>query len=171
MMTTCSSDRLLAAFQKHPAGVFVITADAGGGPAGLTATTVFPASATPPMLVFCLSSHSSAAPTIAAADTVVIHLLAAEQLDLAKLFATSGIDRFADCSMWTRLSTGEPLLRDVARWVRGRIVSRTVAGSSTVVTVDALDVGGRDPDLDGADSALVYHDRVWHRLGEHSQLP
>ncbi len=62
----------------------------------LTATSVASVSADPPMLMFSVSDASSSSPTVAAADTVVVHLLAAEQLHLAKLGATSGIDRFAD---------------------------------------------------------------------------
>ncbi|HEY0252196.1 MAG TPA: flavin reductase family protein, partial [Kofleriaceae bacterium] len=105
-----SADEFKLAFRNHPAGVAVITADAGDGPVGLTATSVFSVSAEPPLLVFSISGSSSSAPTIGRADTVVVHLLGADQLGIAKLFATSGVDRFADASSWGRLPTGEPFL-------------------------------------------------------------
>ncbi|MDQ1572665.1 MAG: hypothetical protein QOH44_224, partial [Actinomycetota bacterium] len=98
-----SADEFKLAFRNHPAGVAVITADAGDGPVGLTATSVFSVSAEPPLLVFSISSQSSSAPTLSRADTVVVHLLSAEQLAVAKLFATSGVDRFADTESWARL--------------------------------------------------------------------
>jgi flavin reductase (DIM6/NTAB) family NADH-FMN oxidoreductase RutF len=91
-----SADELKAAFRNHPAGVAVITADAGDGPVGLTATSVFSVSAEPALFVFSLSSQSSSAATIFRADTVVVHLLGAHQLHVARLFSTSGVDRFAD---------------------------------------------------------------------------
>ena len=154
------------AFRNHPAGVAVITADAGAGPVGLTATSVFSVCADPAILVFSISAQSSSAPTIEKASTVVVHLLSADQLDVAKRFATSGIDRFADRSTWDRLPTGEPILHGVPVWIRGQIISRMVAGGSTIVAVHALQ--SHVPDLDVA--PLVYHNRSWHHIGEHSKL-
>ncbi|MEG0161907.1 MAG: flavin reductase family protein, partial [Aurantimicrobium sp.] len=89
-----SADEFKLAFRNHPAGVAIVTADAGKGPVAMTVTSVFSVSAEPPLLVFSASAQSSATPTIAEADTVVIHLLGADQLHLAKLAATSGANRF-----------------------------------------------------------------------------
>jgi flavin reductase (DIM6/NTAB) family NADH-FMN oxidoreductase RutF len=161
-----TADEFKLAFRNHPAGVAVITADAGDGPVGLTATSVFSVSAEPPLLVFSLSAQSSSAPTIGRAETVVIHLLGADQLDLAKLFATSGVDRFADHSHWDRLITGEPYLPAAPTWIRGRIIERMTAGGSTVVAVHAL----QSHSVDGEAAPLVYHNRAWHRIGAHSLL-
>lgn len=162
------ADEFKSVFRNHPAGVAVITADTGNGPVGLTATSVFSVSAEPPLLVFSVSSQSSSAPTILAADTVVVHLLGAEQLDIAKLCATSGIDRFADTAIWDRLATGEPYFTASDTWIRGRVVSRMEAGNSTVVAVHALEANVPD-DLSDADP-LVYHNRTWHSLGENSRI-
>lgn len=164
-----------AAFRTHPAGVAVITANAGDGPVGLTATSVFSVSAEPPLLVFSLSATSSSTPTIMKADTVVVHLLSAAQLDIAVLCATSGIDRFADTSIWSTLPTGEPYFLAAPVWIRGRIVDRMEAGGSTVVAVEALEARTPPPGSPEADAAvaqpLVYHNRTWHALGEHSKIP
>lgn len=154
------------AFRNHPAGVAVITADAGAGPVGLTATSVFSASADPAILVFSISGQSSSAPTIEKAETVVIHLLGADQLQVAKLFATSGVDRFADQSSWHRLVTGEPVIHGVPVWIRGQIIDRMDAGGSTIVAVHALQAHILDEDV----APLVYHNRSWHHIGEHSKL-
>ena len=162
------ADSFKAVFRNHPAGVAVITADAGDGPVGLTATSVFSVSAETPLLVFSVSGQSSSAPTIRAADTVVVHLLGAQQLDLATLCATSGIDRFADTTIWDRLITGEPYFPAAQSWIRGRVIERMDAGGSTVIAVHALQAGTSDE----ADSVepLVYHNRTWHRLGSHSRI-
>ncbi len=106
-----TADEFKAAFRNHPGGVAVITADAGNGPVGLTATSVISASAEPAILAFSVSEFSSSTPTILSADTVVVHFLSAEQVGIAKLCATSGIDRFADTSLWSRLETGGTILR------------------------------------------------------------
>lgn len=171
--THVTADDFKAAFRNHAAGVAVITADAGDGPVALTATSVFSVSIDPPLLVFSASELSSSTPTIRKADTLVVHLLSAAQLDIAKIGATSGIDRFADASIWRRLETGEPYFPSAHAWIRGRVVDRMQAGGSTVVAVQALEAHG--PDTGNveheADSApLVYHNRTWHRLGGHSAI-
>lgn len=165
-----SADDFKAAFRNHPAGVAVITADVGAGPVGLTATSVISVSASPPLVVFSLSSSSSSTPTVKRAETVVIHLLGADQIDLAKNFATSGIDRFADTGIWSRLISGEPYLPQSNAWMRGRIVNQMDAGDSTVVAVQVLQVDLPRDDERGAQQArpLVYHNRTWHSLSESS---
>lgn len=164
---TVAADDFRAAFRNHPAGVAIVTADDGGGPAGLTATSVTPVSAEPALLLFTLSSGASAAPVISNAETAVVHLVCAEQVELARRFATSGIDRFAGPVGWTRLATGEPLLGGVDTWLRGRIVDRIAAGDSTVVLLRVVGVhAGRFPR-----SPLVYLNRTWYSLGAAAVLP
>ena len=162
-----TADEFKLAFRNHAAGVAVITADDGEGPVGLTATSVFSVSAEPPLLVFSISAHSSSAPTLLRAENVVVHLLAEDQLDLAQLCATSGVDRFADSGIWTRLVTGEPYFPAAHAWIRGRVVDTMSAGKSTIVAVHALQSHVRK----AAAAPLVYHNRTWHSLGEASRLP
>jgi flavin reductase (DIM6/NTAB) family NADH-FMN oxidoreductase RutF len=163
-----SSDNFKAAFRQHPAGVAVITAQAGGKPVMLTATSVSSVSAEPALLMFSLSAQSSSTPTIRRADTVVVHLLGAGQLALAKLGATSSIDRFEDTSLWTTLPTGEVYFPGVRAWIRGRVLTSMDAGGSVVVLVEAVETSSPDP----ADEQvpLVYYNRTWHQLGDHSQI-
>src|SRR5690625_4005194 len=97
------TQQFIAAFRNHPAGVALVTADAGAGPVAMTATSVCSVDADPPTVAFSASTRSSSTPTLLRASTVVVHLLSARQLDLAQLGATSGVDRFADTSLWQRL--------------------------------------------------------------------
>lgn len=169
-----SAEEFKAAFRNHPAGVALITADAGDGPVALTATSVFSVSAEPPLLVFSLSGTSSSAPTLQRAQTLVVHLLSADQLDLAVLGSTSGIDRFADASLWSRLASGEPYFVHAPIWIRGRIVDRMEAGASTVIAVEGLEARTPERGSAAADAAqshpLVYHNRTWHALSESSKI-
>lgn len=167
-----SADDFKAAFRNHPAGVSIITAQGASGPVGLTASSVFSVSVNPPLLVFSLSAHSSSAAAIREAGTVVVHLLGADQIDLAKTFATGGIDRFEDTSTWSRLITGEPVLPRANAWLRGTIVNQMSAGDSTVVAVHVLQANipaAADRDAEQA-RPLVYHNRSWHSLSADSTV-
>lgn len=161
------AERFKDLFRGHPGGVAVITADAGEGPVALTATSVSSVSVDPPLLVFSISSLSSASATLERADSVVVHLLDVDDLEIAKLGATSGIDRFADESRWSRLVSGEPVFTHVRAWVRCVVVERMQAGSSTVIAAHGVESRVRPGAEDGA---LVYHNRTWHRLGGHSRI-
>lgn len=154
-------------FRSHPAGVTILTADPGTGPAGMTATSVVSVSVEPPALAFSLSGASSATPKIKASETVVVHMLDEHNLDLAQTFATSGIDRFADERIWSRLPTGEPYLVDALAWMRGRVAGTVEIGGSSMTVVEIVESGGGRP---GAESPLVYWNRTWHRLGSASAV-
>lgn len=160
------TDHFKDAFRAHPAGVAVITAQGGSGPVGLTASSVSSVSADPPILVFSLASAQGSAGVIAAADTVVVHLLGARNAPLASLFSRPGTDRFTPKLAWNSLPTGEPLLTDAPQALRARVLSRTAVGSSVLVTAQVLQVlTSGEPD-----EPLVYHNRTYHRLGSHSAL-
>lgn len=163
-----SADEFKLAFRHHPAGVALITADAGDGPVAMTVTSVFSVSAEPPLLVFSISDQSSASDSINHTETLIVHLLSADQLDLARLGATSGVDRFADRSQWDRLITGEPYFPAVRTWIRGRVIDRMRAGTSTVVAVHALQA--RLPEDLEAAAPLVYYNRTWHELTDESEI-
>ncbi|SFI61452.1 MULTISPECIES: flavin reductase family protein [Microbacterium] len=160
-------DELKSLFRGHPAGVAVITADAGDGPVGMTASSVFSVSVAPPLIVFSASALSSSTPTLLEADTIVVHMIGTQERDIAVLCATSGIDRFADTSLWDRLPTGEPYFRGASRRFRGRVVNRLAAGASTLFVVKAIE-SWHDGAVDS--QPLVYHDRTWHALGESSRI-
>ncbi|MER5520862.1 flavin reductase family protein [Streptomyces sp. NPDC002763] len=167
-----SADGFREAFRNHAGGVAVVTADAGRGPVALTATSVISVSATPPLLVFSVSALSSATPTILESSSLVVHLLGAGQVDLARLCATSGADRFADTAAWTRLPTGEPHFVAAPVSIRGAIAATFAAGASTLVVVNATHAhyAPTNDALSDALRPLVYHNRTWHQLSELPEL-
>jgi len=174
---TLSPDDYKAVFRGHPAGVAVVALhdEATGRPVGFTATSVISVSAEPPLLAFSLAATSSSWAAVQRARTLTFSFLAHHQDDVSARFATSGIDRFA-AGGWSALPTGEPVIDGALSWVRGRILQRVPVGSSFLVSVEALSSSVRRPTecahRDGLDtpSPLVYHDRTYHRLGEHSAL-
>ncbi|MGA4798003.1 flavin reductase family protein [Streptomyces lavendulocolor] len=146
-------DRFRQAFRAYPAGVVVVTADAGRGPVGFTATSLTSLSLTPPLVSFAVATTSSSWPHIEQAGTAVVHFLGADQEALARRFATSGIDRFAEPTAWRRLPTGEPVLDGVAGLLRLTVEDLVPAGDHRIVVarvVDAWQEPGRRP--------LLFHD-------------
>lgn len=166
-----TADLFKAAFRGHPGGVAVITADAGDGPVALTATSVASVNADPPLLMFSVTTMSSATKVIVRADTVIVHLLDVQDLTLAQTGATKGIDRFGDPALWTRLSTGETVFHSVRVWLRCQIIDTIDADGSTVIAARVLQVGmNRDVTRGDETEALAYVDRAWHRLGASSRI-
>ena len=50
-------------------------------------------------------------------------------------------------------------------WVRGRVVQRTAIGRSFLVSVLALEAHQA-----GTTEPLVYHDRTYHAVGDHTAI-
>lgn len=166
LQTPPLTDAFKAAFGGHPAGVAVITADSGSGPVGITASSVASVSAEPPLLAFSLAANSGSAAAIAIADSVVVHLLSATNLNLARIFADARSERFTDSMAWSRMDSGEPLLVHDGYSLRCTILSRTPAGGSLLLAAEVVEIIA--PLTVG--SPMVYHRRAFHSLGEHSVL-
>jgi flavin reductase (DIM6/NTAB) family NADH-FMN oxidoreductase RutF len=162
-----TADLFKDAFRAHPAGIAVITAQGADGPVGLTASSVSSVSAEPPVLAFSVSTASSSAAALVAADTLVVHLLGADQLGIAQLFAARGADRFGGAVAWRRLPSGEPLLVDAPWALRCRILHRLPVGGSMILAAEVLSI--EQSGHDGA-TPLVYHNRAYHRLDDRSML-
>ncbi|OLT19437.1 hypothetical protein BJF78_10685 [Pseudonocardia sp. CNS-139] len=157
------ADAFRDAFRHHPAGVAVITTrDGDGEPVGLTASSVASVSVTPPAIVFSVSHRSSAAPAVLAAPSFLVHLLELRNVGLARLFATSGADRFGPATRWTPLTTGEPWLVEAPTALRCRPLALVRVGDATVVTAEVAGIrsAGR------VDTPLVHYARAYHALGE-----
>ncbi|WP_030016245.1 MULTISPECIES: flavin reductase family protein [Micrococcales] len=153
-------------FGHHPAGVAIITAASEEGPVGLTASSVSSISADPAILGFSLAARRGSAAHVADAETFLVHLLDAENVELAKSFATHGAPRFGDTMNWETLSTGEPLLTDVSRVLRCRTLTQAQAGPALVFTAEVLEASRNEH----PGTPLVYHRRAFHSLGDHSYM-
>jgi flavin reductase (DIM6/NTAB) family NADH-FMN oxidoreductase RutF len=147
------AEAMRQAFRRHAAGVTIVTMSGQRGPVGFTATSVASLSERPPLLVLALSARSSIAPTLRAAETLVVHLLSRDQQDLATRFAVPGADRFGAPTRWRPLKTGEPLLLDAATWLRCQIRDRSTAGDHWLVIAEIL-----ESQVDPTAEPLVYHD-------------
>lgn len=158
------TEAFLTAFRHHPAGVAIITAEAAGGPVALTVSSLISISAAPPMVAFSLSASSSSARAIERAASVVIHFVRRADMQLARLCATSGRDRFGPDVKWARLESGEPYYPQVDLWFRAAIRGRLETPGACLVTAELTGVSPASH-VTRPSETLVYADRAWHGLG------
>lgn len=155
---TVAADQLRVLLRRQATTVTVVTATAGGGrPVGLTATSFTSVSLCPPLVSFCVAHQSSCWPVLGTAEHVAVHLLDAGQADLARTFATSGIDRFAGAA-WRPGPHGVPLLRRTLAWLACRVTARVAAGDHSIVIAEPLTAGCAEGD------PLLYHNGQYVRL-------
>jgi flavin reductase (DIM6/NTAB) family NADH-FMN oxidoreductase RutF len=146
------ADAFRSLLRRQASTVTVVTAP-GHPPAGFTATTFTSVSLRPPIVSFCLSRDASSWPTVARAPYVAVHLLGQGQQDLARIFATSGIDRFADPTAWRPGPHDVPILDGTLAWLLCRVIERVIAGDHAVVLAEPLLARhGHDG------TPLLYHD-------------
>jgi flavin reductase (DIM6/NTAB) family NADH-FMN oxidoreductase RutF len=151
--TAIHPDLFRALLRRHAAGVVIITA-AGARPAGFTATSFTSVSLDPPLVSFCLDRGASSWPAISEASHVGVHVLTTGHADLARRFATSGVDRFAAPLRWHRGRYDVPVLDDAYAHMVCRVAERVHAGDHAIVLAEPVD------GMYGAEPAtpLVYHD-------------
>ena len=91
-------------------GITIITAlGKNGQKIGMTANSFNSVSLTPPLILWSIGKSTNCYEDFMAAEAFAVHVLAEDQQDLSNLFATSGVDRFADLDCSEGLS-GIPIL-------------------------------------------------------------
>jgi flavin reductase (DIM6/NTAB) family NADH-FMN oxidoreductase RutF len=158
------TDAFLAAFRHHPSGVAIITAEGAEGPVALTVSSLISISASPPMVAFSLSAASSSAKVVERAASVVIHFVRRADMQLARLCATPGKDRFGPDVRWARLESGEPYYPQVDLRFRAELRDRLETPGACLVTAELTSVSPGAHATRQAE-ALVYSNRAWHALG------
>jgi len=95
-------------------GVTIVTArGADGAMVGLTASSFNSVSLAPPLVLWSLARTAASAATFRTGSHYAIHILSAQQQDLAQRFAARNTDRFAGLKLGFGAG-GVPLLPDVA---------------------------------------------------------
>ncbi|WP_440984190.1 flavin reductase [Shinella sumterensis] len=158
------TEAFLAAFRHHPSGVAIITAEGVDGPVALTVSSLISISASPPMVAFSLSASSSSAKVVERAASVVVHFVRRADMQLARLCATSGKDRFGPDVRWSRLDSGEPYYPQVELWFRAALRGRLETPGACLATAELTSVSAGAHATRQAE-ALVYSNRAWHALG------
>lgn len=121
-----------AALGLFATGITIITTrGADGTPVGLTANSFNSVSMAPPLVLWSLALQAGSLPVFRAASHYAIHILAAEQRELAERFAARGVDRFAGLA-WHEGRGGAPLLEGAAAVLECRNRSRHEEGDHVI---------------------------------------
>jgi flavin reductase (DIM6/NTAB) family NADH-FMN oxidoreductase RutF len=124
-----------------PTGVTVITAHGDDGPLGVAIGSFASLSLDPPQVLFCAGHHSSTWPRIRAVGSFCVNVLAEDQEDVCRVFASKAADKFAEIG-WRRSGNGSPLLDGVLASIDCTIEQVVPSGDHDIVigAVQDLDV-------------------------------
>ena len=131
--THIDAQRFRQVLGSYPTGVTVITAIAeDGSPAGMAVGSFTSVSLDPPLVAFLPDRSSTSFPKIRTARSFRVNVLAADQVDVCRAFATRGGDKFAGVS-WSPAGSGAPLIDGVAAWIDCDFESIQEAGDHYLV--------------------------------------
>lgn len=127
---------------RYPSGVCVITAVGPDGvPVGMTVSSFTSVSLEPPLVAFLPAKQSRVYAVIASVRRFAVNILAGDQADTSRQFASPVQDRFESLE-WRPSPLGSPVLEEALAWIDCRIDSVVEAGDHDIVVgaVDSLDV-------------------------------
>jgi flavin reductase ActVB len=152
----------------------VATRDVDGMPWGFTASSVTSVSLDPPLVLVCVSHTSSCHGAMTKAEGFTVNFLSQRHRALARIFATTGADRFAAGEFENWEDSGQPFLPDARVSMRCIAAGLTTAGDHDVlfglptgIRVGAADSSGGcrcggSPNGTGVCAAAPL---LWHRRG------
>lgn len=139
-------------------GITVITTlGKNGQKVGMTANSFNSVSLTPPLILWSIGKNTNCFEDFMAADAFAVHVLAEDQQDLSNLFATTGIDRFADLECNEGLS-GVPILPHYSVCFQCKMAKQYDGGDHIIMTGEVVqfDDNGLQP--------LVFYRGNYHNL-------
>jgi flavin reductase (DIM6/NTAB) family NADH-FMN oxidoreductase RutF len=139
-VTAFDSARFRQVLGHFATGVTVITADGDGGPVGLAVGSFASVSLDPPLIGFFPDKTSSSWPRIEVTGSFCVNVLAADQEDVCRRFASKADDKFAGLG-WSPAGSGSPLLDGALAWIDCDIESVTEAGDHWLVLGRVRELG------------------------------
>ena len=133
MTSAFDSARFRQVLGHFPTGVTVITAGSGTDKVGLAIGSFFSVSLDPPLVGFCAGKSSSSWPGIREAGRFCVNILAGDQEDECRVFASKAEDKFEGIGFKAAPWSGAPLLNGVLAWLDCELEAVHEAGDHDVV--------------------------------------
>lgn len=159
---TLDSEQLRRAMRAWTTGVAVVTAVHDGQRYGMTVNSFTSISLEPPMIAVTLKQLTHTHDLVDKSGEFSMTILSADQKNLSDRFAgkiPDITDRFEGVPTET-LSLDAPLVRGGTAYFNCRVVNSHPVGENTLFVAEVVDVRG-----EGEGDPLVYHNRVYWRLG------
>jgi 3-hydroxy-9,10-secoandrosta-1,3,5(10)-triene-9,17-dione monooxygenase reductase component len=131
ILQTVSPHQFRAVLGHFPTGVVIVTGMTADGPVGFSLGAFTSLSLEPPQVLLCPGRQSTSWPRIEAAGRLCLNVLAADQEDLCRLFATTAPAKFAGVE-WRPSRNGSPLIDGVLASIDCDIASVVPAGDHYV---------------------------------------
>jgi flavin reductase (DIM6/NTAB) family NADH-FMN oxidoreductase RutF len=122
-------------------GVTIIATRSSEGPAGMTASAVSSLSVEPVQLLICISTHLPTHDALMSSGRFTVNVLGEGQGNLAKRFATPGIDKFAGVA--TDEVAGLPVIRDAIAHFVCEVRERFPGGDHSIFIGEVQRLGMR----------------------------
>ena len=136
--------RFRQALGHFATGVTIVTMrDRGGQPQGLTANSLTSVSLDPPLVLVCIDRRISAYPVMQEVEGWVVNILAADQEELSRRFATPDIDKF-DGVAFESGAYGAPLIGGALATLAVRSYARHDGGDHEIFVGEVTDVDFHD---------------------------
>ncbi|WP_227937702.1 flavin reductase family protein [Alkalihalobacillus deserti] len=138
---------------NYPTGVTVVTtSDEQGVPVGLTVNSFASVSLDPLLVLWSIDHKVSSLDIFKNAGKFAVHVLAGDQQDLCKLFASKDMDRFSNCE-WNSSEYGLPVVSGAFAVLQCKTFKQVEAGDHTILIGEVLDIQLDDKE------AMLYHNR------------
>lgn len=136
--------------RKFVTGVTVVTTQLDGVPKGLAVNAFSSISVEPPLVMVCVQTTSSTYEALVQAEHFGVNILAADQLGVARAFASKGPDKFATVP-WHPAENGSPLIDNACGHLEAAIGERLQARTHTIFIgrIVHSDFNDREPLLYG----------------------
>lgn len=126
------SARFRQVLGHFPTGVCVVAGMDDGQPVGMAIGSFFSVSLDPPLVGFCAGRHSSTWPRLRAAGAFCVNILAEDQEEVSRVFASKDVDKFAGMG-WDRSPLGSPRIAGALAWMDCRLDTVHEAGDHDIV--------------------------------------
>jgi flavin reductase (DIM6/NTAB) family NADH-FMN oxidoreductase RutF len=143
---------------RFASGVTVVTTAGKAGMGGLTANAVASLSLDPPLVLVAVDKKAGSYPEIKGNGCYAVNILASDQEEISKRFATPGPKDFSGLK-WKAMATGAPVFDGTLGFVDCRLVEVLPGGDhdifvGEIVAGDASDEG----------QPLLYYSGKYRRL-------
>ena len=142
-----SKDEFRTALSRFISGVTVITTfGKDNRPAGITVSAFSSVSLEPPLVLACIDKRASVHEHLAEGSRFAVNILAEDQQDISRLFASKDQDRF-DGARYRWGVSGAPLLEGALAYIECRVVHAYPAGDHTIIVgeVESTSVAEHKP--------------------------